>query len=71
MHLLKLPKDAPLKINCVYEKRGPGKTYNRIYHTKTLIHWAIGTYMKVLNTIFGFHCYMKVMTKAEGGDKVT
>ena len=74
MHLLKLPKDAYTEDEiCVYEKRGPtSKPIIEFTTRQTLIHWAIGTYMKVLNTIFGVPLtYMKVMTKAEGGDKVT
>ena len=75
MHLLKLPKDAYTENEiCVSEKRGPdNSSIMEVQGTnQTLIHWAIGTYMKVLNTIFGVPLtYMKVMTKAEGGDKVT
>mgnify|MGYP001396905436 CR=1 FL=1 len=75
MHLLKLPKDAYTEDEiCVSERRGPDywPIMEGQQQHQTLIHWAIGTYMKVLNTIFGVPLtYMKVMTKAEGGDKVT
>lgn len=75
MHLLKLPKDAYTEDEiCVSGSRGPDNwsIMEGQHGNQTLIHWAIGTYMKVLNTIFGVPLtYMKVMTKAEDGDKVT
>jgi hypothetical protein len=71
-HLFRLTNYTQDEIYVTNEKGPWGHPiFPKLNGTQTVIHWAIGTYMKILKTLFGVKLnYMKTVKPPEVGSKI-